>query len=94
VADDARTEAHHRIAEAIRNRFRILGYPGEVTPLYEQLADAVLDMFPEVEFDHWGEYADGDGRQEAWALPNYIEPTHRRLVLRGASEPVIEERGP
>lgn len=55
------------------------------------LADAVLELFPEIEVEEWGQYADGSWPQPAHSFPNFIEPTHRRLILRGPVEPVVPE---
>ena len=52
------------------------------------MADAVMELFPEVEMIQEGRYADGSWPQRAYEFPNYIDPTHTRYELRTAPEPV------
>lgn len=98
MADDARTEARHRIAAAIDDAPWPCPHgginstdPGDWFSCLECRADAVLELFPEIEVEEWGQYADGSWPQPAHSFPNFIEPTHRRLILRGPVEPVVPE---
>ncbi len=102
MADDARTEARRRIAEALHaHDCGCPGYvptSGETDPLaereiYEGRADAVLDLFTDVvwaEDIQWpaGEYnPEADPRSAANPVPR----RSKRLTLRGSVEPVVPE---
>jgi hypothetical protein len=89
--NDARIEAHRRIAEAIRPlRWIQTGserYRETRVGTAEEMADAVLALFPDAEITPCRLY-----RTESWEPEGVIEhprtsATHTRLILRGPVEP-------
>jgi hypothetical protein len=78
VADDARSEARRRFAEEL---LKASHADSCMEPLYvresEVLADAVLELFPEVDWD--GIAVPGEGDPQSWIF-------RRRLRLTGPVE--------
>ena len=88
---DARAESRRRLAEVLVQHQRLDGGPClcgwfELGRLHSvHVADAVLELFPDVE---WAHLWQGAGLMVPAETPR---AKHRRLVLASALEPVVPE---